>query len=377
MNRKMPPIRLVLLIGAMIALLSGLNAALLRLGLDAPVASVELSSLHGVLMVYGFLGTAITLERAVAMEAGKERFRWLAYASPGFSVLATILALVQAGTGILPGARAIPGALWSASMLVLLWIYLLVWRRQASYSVLLQLLGPVAGLVGIALWARGLEIAVIVPWWATFLVLTIIGERLELARIAFMKAGVEVRILAESLALMVALIVSLFTPSIGYPLVGLALAVLIIDVASIDVAKTLVRTKGLPKFMAACMLGGYAWALVAAGVWIVRGPVYSGYAYDAVVHALTIGFALSMVLAHAAVIIPAVARKDLPYHPVMWLVWALLQTGLVIRVIAGVREAENAWQFGGALDVVAVLAFVVSTVSLIVSQRRKQLAGVA
>ena len=87
--------------------------------------------------------------------------------------------------------------------------------------------------------------------------------------------------------------------------------------------------------MAACMLAGYAWMIVAGGVWVARGPVFSGYGYDTVVHALTIGFALSMVLAHAPVIVPAIARRDLPYNTAMWVVWGSLQLGLVIRALAG------------------------------------------
>jgi hypothetical protein len=99
---------------------------------------------------------------------------------------------------------------------------------------------------------------------------------------------------------------------------------------------------------------------------VIRGPVFSGYGYDTVVHALTIGFALSMVLAHAPVIIPAIARRDLPYNRAMWAVWGSLQLGLVIRALAGARMAEGAWQFGGALDIAGVLAFVVVTVTTIV-----------
>ena len=70
----LPRGRLALLLGGGVGLLAGLNAALLRLGLPAPVESVSLSSLHGILMLYGFLGTAITLERAVALQSDRDAF---------------------------------------------------------------------------------------------------------------------------------------------------------------------------------------------------------------------------------------------------------------------------------------------------------------
>jgi nitrite reductase (NO-forming) len=113
------------------------------------------------------------------------------------------------------------------------------------------------------------------------------------------------------------------------------------------------------------MLAGYVWAMVPALVWMVQGPVFSGFGYDAVVHALTIGFVMSMVVAHAPVIVPAVARRPLPYHPVMWAVWAMLHVGLAIRLVAGARASVGAWQLGGSLSVVALLAFLGSTVVLV------------
>ena len=52
----------------------------MRLGALAPVASTSLGTVHGLLMIYGFLGTAICLERAVALQSDGRR-PW-AYAAP-------------------------------------------------------------------------------------------------------------------------------------------------------------------------------------------------------------------------------------------------------------------------------------------------------
>lgn len=368
---RVPMQRLLLLLLAATAVLSGLDAAVLRLGLGAPVESVSLAAGHGVLMVYGFLGTAITLERAVALQSGPSRSTVWAYAAPLASGVGTITLVLQSTALPVPDGRMLPGLAWTASMLLLLVVYLRVWHRQPSHSLLVQALGAFAGAGGAALWTRGFEAAAIIPWWTTFLVLTIVGERLELARIAFLARGTEQRIVAESCALIATLVVTLVAPDAGYPLLGLVLGVLIVDVAVHDVARRTIRTTGLPRFMAACLLTGYAWAVVASLVWIVGGPALSGYRYDVVVHALTIGFALSMVVAHAPVIVPAIARRPLPYHPVMWAVWLLLQAGLLIRAIAGARGNDGAWQLGGAVDVVALLAFLVTTVTLVITAGRR------
>ena len=77
------PQRLPLLAMGMIALLTGLWAGLLRLGWDLPLLRPTFPALHGPLMVSGFLGTLIGLERAVALRetlglcrAAAERLRW-------------------------------------------------------------------------------------------------------------------------------------------------------------------------------------------------------------------------------------------------------------------------------------------------------------
>ena len=49
--------RLVFLLLGGIALLAGLDGALLLLGLAAPIDSTRLSAVHGPLMVFGFVGT--------------------------------------------------------------------------------------------------------------------------------------------------------------------------------------------------------------------------------------------------------------------------------------------------------------------------------
>jgi|GEM_PF-192474 len=366
---RVPKLRLAILLLGAAGLLGGLDAALLRLGVVAPVRSQPLAGQHGILMVYGFLATAIALERAIGMQAGNAPARW-AYLSPVAGGLGTVLMITQAAGG-LPASRAMPGFAWALSMLVFCVIYVAAWRRQPSRTILVQLLAAVAGLGGIVLWVAGFEVATIVPWWATLLVLTIIGERMELARVAFAARRTETRILAEAVAMFALLPVATAWPVVGYPLLGLALGTLMVDTLVHDVARRLVRSPNrLTRFMAASMLAGYGWALVAALVWVAAGPVFSGYWYDIVIHALTIGYALSMVVAHAPVIVPAIVKRQVPYHPVMWVVAGLLQAGLLVRVLAGVRSGARAWQFGGALSVVALLAFLVSTAVLVAARDR-------
>ncbi|WP_231979315.1 hypothetical protein [Tessaracoccus coleopterorum] len=61
------PLRVALIALAGVSLITGLNAGLLRLGVWAPVASDRIADLHGPVMVLGFMGTLISLERAQAL----------------------------------------------------------------------------------------------------------------------------------------------------------------------------------------------------------------------------------------------------------------------------------------------------------------------
>jgi hypothetical protein len=77
-----------------------------------------------------------------------------------------------------------------------------------------------------------------------------------------------------------------------------------------------------------------------------------------VVHAVFLGFTLSMVMAHAPVILPAVLHRSLPWHPALWAPLALLHLGLVVRLWLGdAHHVHLAWQTGGVLDVVPLLLF--------------------
>ena len=387
---RLPVARLSFLLLAGLALLAGLDASLVRLGAIAPVSSTSLGTVHGLLMIYGFLGTAICLERAVALQSDGRR-AW-AYAAPlltgagGISALVVSLSEGARATltnlpiprylaAHLPGfasERMMPGLLITLGMTLLTAIYCYVWsRRQPTHAVLIQLLGALIGLGGILLWWRGVETPRAVTWWLTFLIVTIVGERVELARLAFASGSTERRITAEAGALLVSLTVALFSPALGYPLVGLALGVLMADTAWHDVARGTVRMSGLPRLAAVCMLTGYAWAFVPSLMWIIAPPAFDGYGYDAGVHAVTIGFVVSMLLAHAPVIIPAVARREVPYHGAMWVPFAFLQASLLIRLLAGAREAAYPWRLGGTLGVVGTLLFVGTTLTVTVRRARK------
>lgn len=331
-----------------------MDAALLLLGLPAPVTTQRLPVVHGPLLVFGFVGTVIALERAVAVR------RWWAFASPAAFGVGGLLLLT-------PVPLLVGRILLAAGAVALLFIYLAIWRRQAMLAAAVQSLGAFLALASMVLWIGGLPASALVPGMAGFMVLTIAGERVELARVVALSRGTERVAFGVSVALAAGVLAAMLWPDVGYPLFGAALLAVVAWLAVFDVASRLVRSSGLPRYIAACLLAGYVWLAVAGVIWLLAGAVVSGPLYDASVHAVFLGFTLAMIMAHAPVILPAVLRKPLPYRPIFYLPVGLLTVSLVARILIGdVRDVPVLVQWGGVFNVVAVLLFVVLAVASVV-----------
>ncbi len=339
--------RIFFLLPAGLSLLAALNAGLLLLGIRAPVANW--AEIHGVLMVVGFLGTLIAMERAVALR------RPLGYLAPallgiGGLLLLTPLPLLLGQLFLIEGALAFTLVYW------------FLWRRNQDAVVMVQLLGSVHLLIATLTWIFA-PLPWLLPHFVGFLVLTITSERVELTRLHMPRSGENILVLAAA-ALTLAMLTTVFWPDTAIRAAALVILALTIWLGRHDVAGRFVRAVGLPRFSAAALLGGYFWLGVAACIWLVDGYQYEGYVYDAVVHSVMLGFAMSMIMAHAPIILPAVLRHPLPYRSAMWAPLGLLHLGLAIRVFAGDLPARPLpWQIGGTLNVAAVLLFLVIAVT--------------
>lgn len=338
------PWHVVFLLPAGIALLAGLDAALLLLQLPAPVVTQRLASVHGMVLVLGFVATLVALERAVALGHP------LGFLAPAALATGGIL-LVSPAPIVIGRVAVLSGAL------ALVAVYVPLWRRRHDHAVLVQALGAVLVTGATVLALPGMPTAVLLPWLVGFVVLTIGGERLELARIT-MGSRVATASLVLAAALGVAIAESLLWPSVGYPLVGVVLLALVGVLGGHDVAWRTIRGGGFARFAAGCMLAAYFWLAAAAVIWLLSGPTVDGPRYDAVVHAVFLGFTFSMIMSHAPVILPAVLRRPLPYHPAMVAPAVLLHGSLVLRLWVGdALGVQLARQIGGALGIAALLLF--------------------
>lgn len=362
-----------LIAAAVVMLFAGLWEGLFYLGLPVPAGGATLSQDHGELMVLGFLGTLIALERAVALGG-----TW------GY------LAPVAAGAGGLAIVIGAPGevgeVLIGCGGVVLAAIFVAVHRMQPSLHNVVLASAAVCWVVAAGLWMAGWDISKFVPWLIGFLVLTITGERLELSRMTgtarrgrllfAAAAGLFAAGLLASLAAGPAPAAPGGPAPAGIRIAGGGLIALALWLARYDIARRTIRGHGVTRYMAAALLAGYAWLAVAGGLFagmgqMAVGGAYDLGAYDAELHAVFLGFVMSMIFAHAPVIVPSVLRRPLPFRGFLYVPLVLLHVSLILR-LAGGDWAGNAgaWQWGGSLNEVAVLLFLALAAGLVIGSGR-------
>ena len=323
------------------------------LALDVPAHVTEA---HGPAMVGGFLGAVIGLERAVALGT-----RW-GYGAPLLCGLGGLLGLL----GIPAGAAVM---LVGSAVFVVVNVALAL-RVRAVFSATVAL-GSVALVASCTAWVAGVPFPRLVTGWLVFPVLTIVGERLELSRMmpptrwgSWVFAGAVGLLVAGAVA-------APWAARPGGWLFASGLVLFPVWAAFHDVVTRTVRGTGLPRYVAVCVLGGYAWMVVGAVAAVWNAGAVAGPAYDAFVHALTMGLVFAMVFGHAPIMVPALLQVRLPYHRGMWAPLGVLHASLAMRV-AGDVALEPALRLAGAAgNAVAVLGFVLLAVATVRSAARR------
>jgi hypothetical protein len=323
----------------------------MRLGVWAPVVSQRVADVHGQVMVLGFLGTLISLERAQSLGQS-----W-AYLAPALFG-AGALALVSPAPLLLGQLLTV-----QAGVLFVL-VYAALWRRAPQPLVAVQVLSSVLALGGSVV-ALLLDVPHALPWLVGFVVVVIAAERAELASLT-MGPKADGQLLALTAAVTVSVLAALVLPVLGERLVGVSLLALVAWVVVHDVVRHQLGLSGQRRYVAAALLAGYANLAVAGLVLTVAGISQSSGTYDVVVHGVFLGFGVSMVMAHAPVILPAVLGRPLPYRPVLWAPLGLLHAGLLARFTGALSGISPVWQWGGIVTVLAMLAFLATAAVLVV-----------
>ena len=334
---------------AMLALLLALWAGLLRLGWTLP--SIKgLAMAHGPLMVCGFLGALIALERAVALNQ-----KWM-FAAPLLAGLGWLATLIAPTLSLGP-------LLFAASSLVAVGILLVITRREPALHTLTMLVGMILWLVGNDMWLAGKSLSHIVYFWQGFLILTIAGERLELNRV--LRPSRRQQNLFGALAglLLAGVIVSAFNVQLGARLSGAGMVGLALWSYWNDIAwRNLKHKLALTRYIAWCLALGFVWLGVGGALGLMLGAQAAGPLYDALLHAVFVGFVMSMIFGHAPIIFPAILGVPINFQPAFYIQLALLHLSLALRIVSDLAGWSAGRQWGGLLNEVAILLFLAMTV---------------
>jgi len=340
------------LIVAILGLLSALIGGLMRAGWHFPAVSINLSLLHGPIMVGGFLGTVISLERAVALNKP-----W-SYLAPLSTALGIITLWITALNFLAP---------WFilTGSIILIFIFIQFQKMKNSFDIFLMNAAAFVWAISNVLWISGWPINMLPPWWIVFLLLTITAERIQLSGLGQNKTASTIGYNVALFFVLTALAVSFIAVNITWYLLAAGFLIFAVWLLIYDIPRRTIRRKGLTQFIAANLLGGYFWLLIAGILIFIEIPVSGGLIYDAVLHSVFIGFVFSMIFGHAPIIFPAIIGSPINYHPRFYLHFALLHLSLLFRITADIAGWLDGRSWASLLNVFAILLFLGNTVSSI------------
>lgn len=332
------------------AMVIGILAGLARIGWSVPSVGMERAGLHGPILIAGVFGTLIALERAIAMRNVTGRTWTPADVAPVLGGAGTLLLLAT-------GATVPALLLLTAGAVGLVAIHLEMLRRHPSLDIFTMLLGAGFLLLADLAWLGGRAVVFLTPWWIAFLVLTITGERIELARIRYSGARGRSAFGAAVGLYIAALLVMVADAALGARLSGLGLLAITAWLLRHDVAWLTVRKPGFPRYSAVCLLTGYIWLGVAGLILVGTPQLWAGLTYDAFLHAVLLGFVFSMIFAHAPFIVPGIVGRRVGYTALAWLPLLLLHISVVARVAGDLLPDHGLRQAAGLLSAAAILLY--------------------
>ncbi len=160
----------------------------------------------------------------------------------------------------------------------------------------------------------------------------------------------------------------------GIRLTGATLLALAAWLLRFDVAWLTIHKPGLPRFAAICLLAGYGWLVIGGVLALASGLLWAGPTYDALLHALLLGFVFSMILGHAPIVVPAILGQPLGFHPVAYLPLVVLQASVAVRVTGDLLPSPDLRMLGGMLAAIAILLEAVAVAAMVVTGRRARAA---
>jgi hypothetical protein len=343
--------RLPFLFSAMLGLLIGLWAGLNRIGWS--IYALPAIVHHGAMMVGGFLGSLIALEKIIPLK------RKILYVIPLMSGMSIIFFLVH------QDVVAIAMLVISSIGLCLVFFYYLATQRHSIY--LLMFIGSICWLAGNAVLLSKRFYPAAFPWWAAFVLFVISAERLELMK--FLPVTAKQKILFIVLLLLFPSGIILSFHANGNILCGVALIGTATWLLRFDLISITIRKNGLPQYVAVALTAGYI-SLLTSGLLLITFAS-KAMGYDAVVHTFFIGFVFSMIFAHGPIILPGVLGITAkPFHRILYLWIIILHASWLLRWITDAYLYFEWRKISGWMTTVAIVGYFISMAILAITSQR-------
>lgn len=339
--------RLPFLMLAVLSLVIGLWTGLSRIGWD--IFILPATAHHGAVMVGGFLGSLIALEKIIPLKN-----KWL-FAIPSLSVAAVITFLSGE-----PRSAIMLLILASAGLVFLFGFYL---HKQRSIIYALMLTGAFCLLIGNILLYSSSFYPLAFPWWISFVLFVIAAERIELMKFLPVTARSKNVFLVFLLTFIAGAAISFH--HYGNIIAGAALFATALWLLNNDAISVGLKKQNLTRFVSISLSLGYL-ALLTTGIFFIT---FSDHwlAYDALVHTYFIGFAFSMIFAHGPIILPGILGISAkPYHPILYTWLAMLHCSWVIRVFSDAFTAMEWRRYSGIFSALAIVGYFLSIALLTV-----------
>lgn len=345
-------LRLPLLAMAIICLFLGLWAGLSRIGWNVPVLPV--TAHHGAVMIGGFLGSLISLEKIIPLKK---------------KLLLLIPLLSAVSVAFFMGNQyeiAIILLISSSAGLCFAFAIYLTTERNRIY--LLMLMGAVSWLIGNLLLLSTHFYPLAFPWWVAFILLIIAAERIELMK--FLPIGKLNKNFFTCLVL-------LFPVGVLFPfhgngnlicgssLAGASIWLLRFDLIGINMTKS-----GLSKYVATALLAGYI-ALFMTGIFFFT-VVGKMMGYDLLIHSFFIGFTFSMIFAHGPMILPGVLGipNVKPYHNTLYVWLITLHVSWILRAVGDITMLFEMRKISGLITSFAIMGYFITLAVITLHSQR-------
>ncbi len=343
--------RLPILLFAMLCLLSGLYSGLNRIGWN--LYATPLTAHHGAIMVGGFLGTLIALEKIIPL---KKKSLYLIPIVNASSVVFFFFNQPKVSIYILV-----------VSSIALAFVFLYYYRIQRERIYILMFIGAICWLTGNVLLLTKFFYPLAFPWWAAFVLFIIAAERMELMKFRPISRFNKNIFIVLLMCFIIGVLFSFHGAGnliCGLSLVGSSLWLLKNDMIGINVKKT-----NLPRFTAISLLTGYVCLLLTGIFFFSLSDQW--LTYDAIVHTFFIGFVFSMIFAHGPMILPGVMGIAVtPFNPILYVWLIVLHISWLIRIFADVLVELEVRKMSGLLSALAILGYFITMAILTTRSRR-------